>query len=199
MVHVSLDTLVEAAISGDQVVSFPTDTVPALAVQPQHSQLIFQLKQRSAEKPLILMGATPESLWPFVQGTIEELQVWSQMARQYWPGALTLVLPASEKVPRAMNPSDPTTIGLRIPNAEISRAILQRTGPLATTSANLSGQPPLLTMAEIEVQFPQVLTLDPCELNVLSEVSRLPSTVIKWNRDGSWNILRQGGIRLKFQ
>jgi len=199
MVHVSLDTLVEAAISGDQVVSFPTDTVPALAVQPQQAELIFQLKQRSADKPLILMGATPESLWPFVQGTVEELQVWSQMARQYWPGALTLVLPASEKVPRAMNPSDPTTIGLRIPNAEMSRAILQRTGPLATTSANLSGQPPLLTMAEIEVQFPQVFTLDPGELKVLPEVSRVPSTVIKWNRDGSWNILRQGAIRLKFQ
>ncbi|ERT05938.1 telomere recombination family protein [Lyngbya aestuarii BL J] len=199
MVQVSLDTLVEAAISGDQVVSFPTDTVPALAVQPQQAELIFQLKQRSADKPLILMGATPESLWPFVQGTVEELQVWSQMARQYWPGALTLVLPASEKVPRAMNPSDPTTIGLRIPNAEMSRAILQRTGPLATTSANLSGQPPLLTMAEIEVQFPQVFTLDPGELKVLPEVSRVPSTVIKWNRDGSWNILRQGAIRLKFQ
>ncbi|MGB3190813.1 MAG: L-threonylcarbamoyladenylate synthase, partial [Limnoraphis sp.] len=194
MVQVSLDTLVEAAISGDQVVSFPTDTVPALAVQPQQAELIFQLKQRSADKPLILMGATPESLWPFVQGTVEELQVWSQMARQYWPGALTLVLPASEKVPRAMNPSDPTTIGLRIPNAEISRAILQRTGPLATTSANLSGQPPLLTMAEIEVQFPQVFTLDPGELKVVSEVSCVPSTVIKWNREGTWNILRQGAV-----
>ena len=198
MTHVSLDTLVEAAISGDRVVSFPTDTVPALAVQPRQANLIFQLKQRPADKPLILMGATPESLWPFVRGTIEELQVWSQIARQYWPGALTLVLPASENVPPAMNPNDPTTIGLRVPDAEISRAILQRTGPLATTSANLSGRPPLLTMAEIDAQFPQVLALDPAGLKVLTEVSRVPSTVIKWDQEGTWKVLRQGAIRLKF-
>lgn len=129
MTQVSLDTLVEAAILGNQVVSFPTDTVPALAVKPERAELIFQLKQRSADKPLILMGATPESLWPFVQTQGEEWSVWSQIARQYWPGALTLVLPASEKVPHAINPSDPTTIGLRVPNAEITRNILQRTAP----------------------------------------------------------------------
>ena len=199
MTQVTLDTLVEAAILGDRVVSFPTDTVPALAVGPQQAELIFQLKQRSPEKPLILMGANAESLWPFVQGTVEELEVWSQMARQYWPGALTLVLPASEKVPRSMNPTDPTTIGLRVPNAEIARSILQQTGPLATTSANLSGMPPLLTMAEINAQFPQVLTLDPGELKVTPVADRVPSTVIKWNGNGTWKVLRQGAVKLKFQ
>ncbi|MEB3278755.1 MAG: L-threonylcarbamoyladenylate synthase [Lyngbya sp.] len=199
MTQVTLDTLVQAAILGDRVVSFPTDTVPALAVQPQQAELIFQLKQRSPDKPLILMGASAESLWPFVEGTVEELEIWSQMARQYWPGALTLVLPASEKVPQAMNPNDPTTIGLRVPNAEISRTILQRTGPLATTSANLSGQPPLLTMADIDAEFPQVLTLHPGELKVTRVADRVPSTVIKWNQQGTWKVLRQGAVRLKFQ
>ncbi|MEL7034604.1 MAG: L-threonylcarbamoyladenylate synthase [Cyanobacteria bacterium J06592_8] len=199
MTQVSLNTLIEVAISGNQVVSFPTDTVPALAVQPQQAELIFQLKQRTPDKPLILMGGTAESLWPYVQGTVEELEVWGQIARQYWPGALTLVLPASQNIPRAMNPNDPTTIGLRVPNAEIARSILRRTGPLATTSANLSGQPPLLTMAEIDAQFPQVCVLHPSELNSISEISRVPSTVIKWNTQGTWNILRQGAVRLKFQ
>ncbi|NES66435.1 MAG: Sua5/YciO/YrdC/YwlC family protein, partial [Okeania sp. SIO2D1] len=62
---VSIETLIEGAVSGN-LVSFPTDTVPALAALPQKADLIFQAKRRSPDKPLILMGATPESLWPYV-------------------------------------------------------------------------------------------------------------------------------------
>ncbi|HEY9820970.1 MAG TPA: Sua5/YciO/YrdC/YwlC family protein, partial [Candidatus Sericytochromatia bacterium] len=94
MTQVSMSTLVAGALSG-QLVSFPTDTVPALAVRPNYSELIFEAKQRSQEKPLILMGASPESLLPFVSGTAAELEIWQQVALQHWPGALTLVLPAS--------------------------------------------------------------------------------------------------------
>jgi len=54
-----------------------------------------------------------------------------------------------------MNPTDPTTIGLRVPVCD-RYSILSQTGPLATTSANLSGQLPLQTMAEITAQFPDV-------------------------------------------
>ncbi|MCA1995495.1 MAG: L-threonylcarbamoyladenylate synthase, partial [Coleofasciculus sp. S288] len=179
MTQVSMPTLIAGVRSG-QVVSFPTDTVPALAVRPERAELVFAAKQRSEEKPLILMGASPESLWPFVKGTPNELEIWQQVAKQYWPGALTLVLPASEKVPAAMNPSDPTTIGLRVPNSEIAIAILSQTGPLATTSANRSGQPPLQTMADIEAQFPDVLTLQiPDAKATQSATSGIPSTVAK--------------------
>lgn len=195
MTQVSLSTLIAGARSG-QVVSFPTDTVPALAVRPERSELVFAAKQRSEKKPLILMGASPESLWPFVKGTTMELEIWQQIAKQYWPGALTLVLPASENVPAAMNPSDPTTIGLRVPNSEIAIAILSQTDPLATTSANRSGEPPLQTMPEIESQFPDVLTLQVPEAKATkSATSGIPSTVAKWTGAG-WEILRQGSIQL---
>lgn len=194
MTQVSLSTLVAGAIAG-KLVSFPTDTVPALAVQPQNSELVFLAKQRSQTKPLILMGASSQSLWSFVSGTPAERQIWQQVALQYWPGALTLVLPASDKVPVVMNPTDSSTIGIRVPNSEMAIAILSQTGPLATTSANRSGEPPLLTMAEIEVNFPEVLTLAPSELANFPEVKTgLPSTVAKWTGD-SWEILRQGGIQ----
>lgn len=196
MPQVSIQTLISAAISGNQIISFPTDTVPALAVRPEASKLIFTAKKRDREKPLILMGATPEDLWPYITGTPEELQIWQQIAASYWPGALTLVLPASPKVPPAMNPTDPTTIGLRVPNLAIAQKILEQTGPLATTSANLSGQPPLETAAEIEAKFPEVLTLLPSELKTTILASSLPSTVAKWNGN-SWEILRQGAVELK--
>jgi L-threonylcarbamoyladenylate synthase len=195
MTQVSISTLIAGARSG-QLVSFPTDTVPALAVRPDCSELVFAAKQRSQEKPLILMGASPPSLWPFVSGTVAEMQVWQQVAQQYWPGALTLVLPASARVPPAMNPADPATIGIRVPNSSIAIEILSQTGPLATTSANRSGEPPLQRMAEIDAHFPEVLTLQSTELEAVKPANvGIPSTVAKWTGMG-WEILRQGSIYL---
>ncbi len=193
----SVETLVQGAISGN-LISFPTDTVPALAARPDKADLIFQAKGRSQDKPLILMGATPESLWPYVQGSDEELQLWQELAHNYWPGPLTLVLPASEILPREMNPVAPTTIGLRIPNCDIAREIMAQTGPLATTSANLSGQPPLNRVAEIEAQFPDVLILLLPHNQEMMLASGVPSTVVKWNGMSGWEILRQGAVKLQF-
>ncbi|MBE9128575.1 MULTISPECIES: L-threonylcarbamoyladenylate synthase [unclassified Coleofasciculus] len=195
MTQVSMSALVAGANAG-QIVSFPTDTIPALAVRPDRSELVFAAKQRRPEKSLILMGAFSASLWSFVEGTDAELEIWQHVAQKYWPGALTLVLPASGKVPRAMNPTDPTTIGVRVPNSEVAIAILSQTGPLATTSANRSGKPPLHTMEVIEAEFPDVLTLHPTELEALEPIpTGVPSTVAKWMGNG-WEILRQGSVRL---
>ena len=151
--------LIKNAIAG-KVVSFPTDTVPALAVLPEKADLIFDLKQRSTDKPLILMAATVDEIWDYVLGTTQERAVWQAIAQRYWPGQLTLVLPASERVPSAMNPLNSGTIGIRIPDSAIALEILAQTGPLATTSANLSGQPPLAQMSAIAEVFPSVATLN---------------------------------------
>ncbi|EGK89192.1 Sua5/YciO/YrdC/YwlC family protein [Microcoleus vaginatus PCC 9802] len=196
MTQVLMDALVQGAISGNHIVSFPTDTVPALAARPDRSELIFAAKRRSQDKPLILMAASAQALWPYVQGSAAELNLWQQVAESYWPGALTLVLPASPKVPAAMNSIDPTTIGVRVPNLPLALKILEQTGPLATTSANLSGQPPLESVTEIEAVFPEVLTLMPSELATATTASSLPSTVAKWT-GSDWEILRQGAIELE--
>ncbi|WP_066423761.1 L-threonylcarbamoyladenylate synthase [Anabaena sp. 4-3] len=199
MTKVSLEGLI-AGVRAGAVVSFPTDTVPALAALPAQAALIFAAKKRSQDKPLILMGASAEDLWPYVLGSEQEYKIWQQVVTQYWPGALTLVLPASDRIPPAMNPTDPTTIGIRVPNSAIAQTILAQTGPLATTSANFSGQPPLQTMAEIDAQFPEVLTLEPTAINSFgdnTEIS-LPSTVAKWTGI-NWQILRQGGVNLDLQ
>lgn len=195
MSQVSIADLV-AGVRAGYVVSFPTDTVPALATLPETADSIFAAKQRSQTKPLILMAAYKDDLWPFVKGNAADYQVWQQVAAMYWPGALTLVLPASDRVPKAMNPADPTTIGIRVPKCAIAQNILSQTGPLATTSANLSGQPPLMTMAEIEAQFQDVLTLDSTKLAENSGIG-VPSTVAKWIGSG-WEILRQGAVKLEF-
>jgi len=194
MTQVSLPELIAGA-RADNLVSFPTDTVPALATLPEKAALIFAAKQRSQDKPLILMAASGYDLWPYIQGSDREYKIWQELTDKYWPGGLTLVLPASALVPKVMNPKDLTTIGIRVPASAIAQTILSQTGPLATTSANLSGQPPLQTMAEIEAQFPEVLTLIATESH--KEVSGIgvPSTVAKWTGI-NWQILRQGAIKL---
>ena len=194
---VCIETLIEGAISG-RVVSFPTDTVPALAARPDKADLIFEAKGRTQNKPLILMGAIPEYLWPYVCGSDQELKLWQEVAQKYWPGPLTLVLPASVMVPRVMNPVDQTSIGIRVPNCDIAREIMAKIGPLATTSANLSGQPPLEQMSEINAQFPDVLVLSLSQSQEMILASGVPSTVAKWNKIGAWKILRQGAVKLKF-
>lgn len=194
---VSLDTLTVGARAG-KLVSFPTDTVPALASLPSYAELIYTAKQRSQDKPLILMGASASDLWSFVTGSEEEYKIWQEIAHKYWPGALTLVLPASALVPDSVlsiSQQDVKTIGIRVPNSAIAQTILQKTGPLATTSANISGQPPLLTMAEIETQFPNVLTLEISEDHNKISAIGLPSTVAKWTGK-NWQILRQGAVNL---
>ncbi len=188
MTLVSSDVLIKKAIEGN-VVSFPTDTLPALAVQPVQSESIFELKQRSYEKPLILMVGEIEDIWQYVEGTTEELKLWQQMANKHLPGALTMVLPASPIIPRTMNPLNPDSIGVRVPQNAIAQQILKQTGALATTSANLSGQTALTKMLEIDRIFPTVYVLDIENSNN----SNVASTVIKW-KNNQWNILRQGQV-----
>jgi L-threonylcarbamoyladenylate synthase len=187
----SLTEVVTAAING-AVVSFPTDTVPALAVRPDRAELIYQLKQRDDSKPLILLAANSADLWPFARGNSEEKEIWQAMASRYWPGALTLVLPASTRVPAGLN-SGSNTIGLRLPHSEPAKAVLQQTGALATSSANLSGAAPLLNMLQVDRVFPTVTTLGGTTLIGERDrtASNQPSTVIKWTGT-DWEVLRQG-------
>ena len=187
----SISELIKAVINGSAI-AFPTDTVPALATQPEQAGLIYQLKQRSPVKPLILMAGQSDDLWDFVQGSSAELTIWQQMTDRYWPGALTLVLPASDLLPIAMNPTGVKTIGIRVPGCEIAQAILLQTGPLATTSANLSDRPALLTMSAIDQQFPEIYTL---AMDSELPIAQMPSTIVQWtNHD--WQVLRQGRINL---
>lgn len=193
MVQVSQTELIAGAIAG-KVVSFPTDTVPALAVKPEFGDAIYQLKQRSKDKPLILLGASIDDLLPYVVCSTSELAIWQDLISQHLPGALTLVLPASAKVPTAINATDSNTVGIRIPNCQIALEILQQTGVLATSSANVSGEDTLVTMNAIKEAFPTVLLLNKIDLPQNKPVgSGLPSTVIQWHNQ-AWQVLRQGSI-----
>lgn len=187
----SIAALVTQARSG-KLISFPTDTVPALASAPEQAGNIYKAKGRDFSKPLILMGAEARDLWPYVNIEGPDFEAWQTISSQYWPGALTLVLPSSNRVPGIMHPLTPKTIGIRVPNCAIAQTILQQTGPLATTSINRSGQPALLDLTSIESEFPQVLVPQQNFWPSASAITQ-PSTVIEW-KNKSWIIHRQGSV-----
>lgn len=197
MSQVSLTQMIEKLATAPTLVSFPTDTVPALAARPEYAELIYAAKQRPPEKPLIFMGASFLDLLPYVFGDDTAISVWQRLTQRYWPGQLTLVLPASKCVPPALNPQNTGTLGIRVPNHPAALELLSRSGPLATTSANLSGQPPLTSPAEISRTFPDALVLSAeiFGLGVESPISGTPSTVVKWT-GCDWQILRQGEVNL---
>jgi L-threonylcarbamoyladenylate synthase len=191
MALVTMAALVAGARSG-RVISFPTDTVPAIAAIAARADAIFALKERPQDKPLILMAARLAELLDFVDINHPALEIWQQLACAKLPGALTLVLPANERG-QQLNPGA-STLGIRIPKCDEAIAILQQTGPLLTTSANKSSEPPLRELGKIAARFPHILVMSDRDPNAITG-SGLPSTVVKWT-DDAWQVLRQGQVRI---
>jgi L-threonylcarbamoyladenylate synthase len=166
----------------------PTDTLPALASLPEHARQIWRLKRRSLRKPLILMGAEPESLLAHVAPEVRTEA--AALASDHWPGALTLVLPASGPTVQHLHPGA-ATLGLRIPDCTPTRHLLTLSGPLATTSINRSGEPAAQSDREATQSFPSLPLLGPLPW---PEPSGQASTVLAWVGPGRWQLLREGAV-----
>lgn len=170
----------------------PTDTLPALAVHPDQAGQIWTRKQRPADKPLILMGADLEQLQALLG--IPWQQAWLQAARQHWPGAVTLVLPIAGPLTERLHPGG-GSLGLRVPACAPMRELLRRSGPLATSSANRSGQPSALDPLQAARQFPELPLLAPLPW---PPASGQASSVWRWQADARpdqpWQVLRAGAV-----
>ena len=189
------EALLEILEAGKPV-AFPTDTLPALAIKPQYAQRLWQLKQRPAHKPLILMAAEVDQLIAALM--IPPPPGWQALVDKGWPGALTLVLPAAGPVQEGLNPGG-SSLGLRIPACPMALQLL-RSGPLATTSANYSGEPACTSPEQISRLFPELPLLAPLPW---PSGSGKASTVVAWQAENgsgvcSWNVVRQGSLQLNW-
>lgn len=184
----ALDQAVSVLGSGGTVV-LPTDTVYGLAALPSvegATQALFDLKARSGDHPLAVLVADLDQALELV--SLHEPAVGRWMA-ELWPGPLTLVLRRSAVASGLALGGEPTTIGVRCPDHPFVRALAAEVGPIATTSANRSGEPTPTTAAEAAASLVGSvdLVVDGGPAGVVA------STVVDASGDG-WAILREGAV-----
>jgi L-threonylcarbamoyladenylate synthase len=179
-----------AFLSEGRLAVVPTDTVygiAAIAELPEPVEEIFAIKGREVQKALVVMAAGERAAMELAAAG--EKKGLLRLAR-FWPGPLTVVV---EAAPTAWLPSVAGTgkLGLRVPDAAFLLALLRETGPLAVTSANLSGRPAPASFEEIDPAF-----IDKLGSAILIEGragSGRPSTVVEITA-GCLDVLRAGEI-----
>jgi len=138
-------------ITAGGLVAFPTDTIYGVAGNPFNSdslKKIYIAKQRPDEKALPVLIGSLEQLDRLISSLSPDVEV---IARAFWPGPLTLVLPKNPNLPPELTAYP--TVGVRMPDHPFTLALLRQTGPLATTSANISGGPNPTTAQEVLAQL----------------------------------------------
>lgn len=171
-----------------KVIAIPTETVYGLAASlfcEEAIATIYRLKNRPQANPLIVHG----SCFDQVKNLIKEMPPKAAaLANRFWPGPLTLILPATDLVPSLARAGLPS-VAIRIPNLTITTKLLERVGPLVAPSANLSGRPSSTAPQHVERDFGeefQVLDGGVCTAGV-------ESTILLF-QEGEWQIGRVGAL-----
>jgi L-threonylcarbamoyladenylate synthase len=148
---VTLEAAAAAILSGE-VIGLPTDTVYGIGVDPLNEQAVqrlYEMKGRPEGKPVgVLVADLETASW------LGELEGEARdLALRFWPGALTLVVLPKVILSDWVGDSQRQTLGIRVPDHPLAIELLSRVGPLAVTSANLSGGPDSLTDGEARALF----------------------------------------------
>lgn len=133
------------------LVAFPTDTVygvGALAFDGKAVESIYAAKDRPAEKAIPVLIGDPDDLETV---GVRIPDVARKLAIRFWPGPLTILVPKRADLPAAVSATP--TVGVRVPDHEVARALLRATGPMAVTSANISGAQSPVTAQEVYEQL----------------------------------------------
>ncbi len=145
-----------AALKNGEPVIFPTDTVYGIGVAVRFDttpERIYELKGREARKPiawLVGYGAEGDQTDALRRYGAEVPSYAYTLARKFWPGALTLIVRASAAVPPQFL-GEERTIALRMPDNKIALILIESVGvPIATSSANISGEPPACMIGDLD-------------------------------------------------
>ncbi len=142
----------ESVRNGGLIV-YPTETVYGLGVDPFNPKAldrVYKLKGRESEKALIILIHSAEDLESLV---VEIPPVAQRLIESFWPGPLTLIFKARPELPRELL-GDRDTIAIRVSNAITTSVLLEALdGPLTSTSANRSANPPVLSAEEAAREF----------------------------------------------
>ena len=184
-----IQTALEILQSGG-IVAFPTDTVyglGSLAFNNAAIESIYTAKDRPIEKAIpILIG----DLSDLDQVADDIPSMAFRFASRFWPGPLTCVVPKKQTLPPAVSAN--TTVAVRIPDHPDTRALLRAAGPMAVTSANISGQSSPSTAQEV---YDQLNGRIPLILDGGKTKGGIPSTLVDCTGDKPI-ILREGPITM---
>ena len=172
------------------LVAIPTETVYGMGANGLNEEAvaqIFEVKGRPQDNPLILHIAGPEEIERYAHGVPQAAYT---LAEKFWPGPLTMILPAKHIVPKRTT-GGLDTVGLRCPDCEITREIIRLSGvPIAAPSANISGKPSTTTAEHVlhdhNSKIPLIVDGGACRVGVESTIVDLTGKRPR--------LLRPGGI-----
>ena len=193
--YLSADDPSTPAIAADlirrgELVAIPTETVYGLGADGLNEEAvakIFQAKGRPQDNPLILHVAQAEDMEKFCHSIP---QAAYQLAKAFWPGPLTMVLPARDIVPKRTT-AGLSTVAVRCPDSDVTREIIRLSGvPIAAPSANISGKPSTTTAGHVlhdhDGRIAAVVDGGPCRVGV-------ESTIVDLTEERP-RLLRPGGV-----
>ena len=179
------------AVRDGHLVVLPTDTVYGIgadAFTPSAVQRLLEAKGRGRDMPVPVLVADA--------GVLEAVTTLQSVAaealvEEFWPGALTLVCPEQPSLRWDLGDAD-GTVAVRSPQHPLALALLRRTGPMAVSSANVSGQPPARTAAEAQDQLGDLVAV---YLEAGATQAGLPSSIVDVTGPTP-RLLRAGAINL---
>ena len=183
----ALTNTLEVLLSGG-LVAFPTDTVygvGALVFDAAAVESIYMVKERPVEKAIPILIADATDLMKVAE-TIPSLA--ARLIARFWPGPLTVLVPKKPTLPDVISAT--ATVGVRVPDHDVARALLRLAGPMAVTSANRSSQPSQSTAQEVHIQLGGRI---PLIIDGGTTPGGIPSTLVECTGD-EIVILREGPI-----
>ena len=186
-----IDEAVEVLKRGGAVV-FPTDTVYGIGVAVRYApspQVIYDIKRRDEGKPIAWLVSGVDALDAYGKNVAPRAR---ELVRGYWPGALTVIVEASDAVPLAFR-SQAGTVGLRMSAGEVALALVREVGPIAASSANVSGDCDPRAFREVDAGL--IERVGACVESDGDIASGIASTVVDCSK-GGLRILRKGQLAL---
>lgn len=172
------------------VVGLPTDTFYALSADPFNLSCIeevFRIKGRPESRALPILVSSIEQAITLARDLPD---IFLTLANKFWPGALTLVVDATDRLPLKVT-GNTGRVALRLPNSQVTSAIIEAVGgPITGTSANLSGFPSCTNAQQIVKQLGQHL---PLILDSGDTGAILASTIVRIDGE-RWSIIREGAL-----
>lgn len=178
----------EALRSGGLAV-VPTDTVYGVAADafdPDATAAIFAAKQRARKHPLPVLVHSPKQLPGLVGAVPPEAE---RLMAAYWPGALTLVVPATPDLQWDIGDNE-GTVAVRMPLDDVTLEVIRQVGPLAVTSANRSGEPPATGVEEARMALGDSVAV---YLDDGPRTDNRPSTIVDLTRAEPF-LIRDGDL-----